>query len=534
MLSFPLEDEPLGGGRAPDAGGTGPGEPLEEEMPDLLGDVVVCPVVAAANAARDGVTYDDELALLVVHGTLHLLGWDHEADEEATAMEARERELLSRALVRDVGGTVIAAEGFHSGDIALLVVIVVLLIGSGFLALAETSLVRTTKVRAHTLNEERRAGARRLERLVNDPQAFLNPVLLMVLVCQLVAATLVGVLASRWFGPLGIVIATVVQVVIVFVVFEAVPKNFAVRHTDRAALLAAPIVYAVTSFPPVRWVSSMLVGLADLLMGGKTHGSPAVTESELLAMADVAHADDVIEPNEREFIHSIIEFGDTVVREVMVPRPDMVTVPATATVSESLERGLAAGYSRVPVLGEDVDDVVGIAFTKDLVQAERSGGAARAVAGAARPAKFVPETKRVATLLAEMQSENVHLAVVVDEYGGTVGLITLEDVLEELVGDIRDEFDLDEGPEVTEHVDGFVVVSGRTSIDEVDSLFDDPLPKGSWDTIGGLAYDLAGGVPEEGQVLESPPFRFTVERVEGRRILRVRIEQTGPSELVAT
>ncbi|HEV3212479.1 MAG TPA: hemolysin family protein [Acidimicrobiales bacterium] len=432
-----------------------------------------------------------------------------------------------------MGGPVIAAAGFRTSDVALLVVIFVLLCGSGFLALAETSLLRTSKVRAHTLREDGKSGSRRLERLVDNPQAFLNPVLLMVLVCQLVAATLVGVLASRWFGPLGIVIATVAQVVVVFVVFEAVPKNWAVRHTDRAALFAAPVIYAVTRFPPVRWVSSMLIGLADLLMGGRHTELPSVTESELLAMADVAHADDVIEPTEREFIHSVIEFGDTVVREVMVPRPDMVTVAHDASVSSALERGLQAGFSRLPVLGEDIDDVVGIAFTKDLVQVERSGGGSRDVSTAVRPAKFVPETKRVATLLTEMQSENVHLAIVVDEYGGTAGLATLEDVLEELVGDIRDEFDIEE-PEVSHRADGIVVVSGRMSIDEVDELLDEPLPKGSWDTVGGLAYDLAGGVPAEGQVLASPPFRFTVERVEGRRILRVRIERVAPSQPVAS
>jgi len=155
------------------------------------------------------------------------------------------------------------------------------------------------------------------------------------------------------------------------------------------------------------------------------------------------------------------------------------------------------------------------------------------VSGAVRSAKFVPESKRVATLLTEMQSENIHLAVVVDEYGGTAGLVTLEDVLEELVGDIRDEFDIEE-PEVTEQADGVVVVSGRMGVDEVDELLDEPLPKGSWDTVGGLAYDLAGGVPEQGQVLESPPFRFTVERVEGRRIIRVRIERAGPADVLAT
>jgi putative hemolysin len=420
---------------------------------------------------------------------------------------------------------VIATVG--SGDVVLLVVIIVLLCSSGFLALAETSLIRTSRVKAHSLVEDGRVGAAPLARLVEHPEAFLNPVLLLVLICQLVAATLVGVLAARWFPhAVGIVIATVFEVIVVFVVFEAIPKNYAVRHPDRAALFAAPVVDAVTRFPPVRLLSAVLVGLADLLTRSTSSGQLLVTESELLAMADVAHAEDVIEPTEREFIHSVIEFGDTVVREVMVPRPDMVTSSSDETVTEALERGLAAGYSRLPVIGEDIDDVLGIAFTKDLVAAERAGGGSRAVVEVARPAKFVPETKRVATLLTEMQTENVHLAIVVDEYGGTSGLVTLEDVLEELVGDIRDEFDIEE-PEVAHHADGVLVVSGKISIDEVDELLDEPLPKGSWDTVGGLVYDLAGGVPAEGQVLDSPPFRFTVVRVEGRRILQVRIEHLG-------
>ena len=424
------------------------------------------------------------------------------------------------------------ATAFTTSDGIVLAVIFVLLCGSGFLALAETSLVRTSKVKARTLEEAGRKGSKPLERLVAHPERFLNPVLLLVLICQLVAATLVGVLAARWFHSVGIVIATVFEVVVVFVVFEAVPKNYAVRHTDHAALLAAPVVDAVTRFAPVRWLSSMLIGLADLLMGGRGAGDTGVTELELLAMADVAHTDEAIESNEREFIHSVIEFGDTVVREVMVPRPDMVTASGDESITFALELGLAAGYSRLPVVGEDIDDILGIAITKDLVAHERSGKGDERVAAVLRPAKFVPESKRVATLLTEMQTENVHLAIVVDEYGGTAGLVTLEDVLEELVGEIRDEFDIEE-PEVTERADGVVVVSGRMSIDEVDELLDVPLPKGSWDTVGGLAYDLAGGVPEEGQVLESPPFRFTVERVEGRRILRVRIERTGSVDVVA-
>ncbi len=425
----------------------------------------------------------------------------------------------------------IAAQ-FTAADGVLLAVIVVLLAGAGFLALAETSLVRTSKARARSLESAHRHGARPLVRLVERPEAFLNPVLLLVLICQLVAATLVGVLASRWFGSLGVLIGTIFEVVVVFVVFEAIPKNFAVRHTDRAALFTAPIIRAVSAFWPLQWLSKLLVALADLLMGtrGQTSGL-AVTESELLAMADVAQSDKVIEPHEREFIHSVIEFGDTVVREVMVPRPDMVTVGADVTVAAALERGLEEGYSRLPVLGEGIDDVVGVAIVRELVAAERAGDGGRPVRTAMREAKFVPEAMRVAALLQEMQNEHVHLAIVVDEYGATAGLVTLEDVLEELVGEIRDEDDTEEpGVEVR---DGVVVVPGRMSIDEVDELLDTPLPRGSWNTVGGLAFDLAGGVPEEGQVLTSPPFRLVVERVDGRRIARVRIETGSRHQLVA-
>ena len=475
-------------------------------MPDLLGDVVVCPKVAAGERRRDGVGYDDELALLVVHGTLHLLGWDHEAPTRPTAWRRASATCCGRTgRRRGRGGDRTSRRSARATQHAR-VIIVLLLAARGSSRSPRRASCGPRRSRRARCEERPRKGARRLERLVEHPEGFLNPVLLLVLVCQLVAATLVGVLAARWFHSIGIVIATVFEVVVVFVVFEAIPKNYAVRHPDRAALFAAPVVYAVTRFPPVRWLSSMLVGPRGRAHGRQGPGPPAVTEFELLAMADVAHTDEAIEATEREFIHSVIEFGDTVVREVMVPRPDMVTVGADESVTSALERGLAAGFSRLPVVGEDIDDVLGIAFTKDLV-GRRAVRRRRATASssAMRPAKFVPETKRVATLLAEMQSENVHLAVVVDEYGGTAGLVTLEDVLEELVGDIRDEFDIEE-PDVTEHADGFVVVSGRMSIDEVDELLDDATAEGVAGTpSGGLAYDLAGGVPEEGQVLELEP-----------------------------
>ena len=423
----------------------------------------------------------------------------------------------------------IAAEGFKPVDWVLIAIIVVLLAASGFLALAETSLVRTSKVKARALDDEGRRGARQLCKLVEEPEKFLNPVLLLVLICQLISATLVGVLASAWLGAIGVVAGVVFEVVVIFVLFEAVPKNWAVHNPERAALFSAPIVSAVVANPLVRAVSAVLIGLANLLIGnrGRDEDQSNVTESELLAMADVAHAEEVIETTERRFIHSIIDFGDAVVREVMVPRPDMVVFEGRTSVSESLEVALAAGRSRVPVYEENVDEVVGIAYAKDLMRAEHDGHGGDPVGKHVRPAHFVPETKRLTGLLREMQDRKYHLSIVVDEYGGTAGLVTLEDLIEELVGEIVDEYDVEE-PTVERLPDGSVVVTGRMGVDDADELLDAHLPQGGWDTVGGLVLDLAGHVPAEGEAVEVDGFRLVAERVHGRRIDQVRIVRTTP------
>ncbi len=249
-------------------------------------------------------------------------------------------------------GMLTATGSFTLSDGVLIIVVLVLLAASAVLALAETSLVRMSRAKAMALVDDGRRGAKVLARLTENPQGFLNPVLLMVLICQLVVATLVGILAHSWFGAWGVAAATVFEIVVIFVLGEAVPKNWAVHHPERAALFSAPLVSAVVRFWPVRMVSGALIGLANLLIGeqGQYLGS-AVTESELLAMADVAVEGDVIETEERAFIRSIIEFGDTVVREVMVPRPDMVTIGADETVEAALEQALEAGFSRMPGRG---------------------------------------------------------------------------------------------------------------------------------------------------------------------------------------
>ena len=392
--------------------------------------------------------------------------------------------------------SLLATSGFHAVDGILIVVIAVLLAGSGVLALAETSLVRMNKIKAKALVDEHRRGARQLARLVENPANFLNPILLLVLICQLVSATLVGIVAEHLFGGLGVLLGAVFEVVVIFVFFEAVPKNWAVQNADRAALLSAPLVSTLVRFPPIRWLSSVLIGFANWIIGASDDGDDGITQtfitdSELKAMADVAHEEKVIEKEERSFIHSVIDFGDTVTREVMVPRPDMVTVEADASVKDALEAALAAGFSRIPVEQDGIDDIIGVAYTKDLVRAERVGKASQPVGDVMREAVFVPESKEVSALLRDMREKKFHMAIVVDEYGGTAGLVTLEDLLEELVGDIVDEFDA-EVPPVERGPDGSVLVDAGYSVDDADELLGAELPTGPWDTVGGLILDRLG------------------------------------------
>jgi CBS domain containing-hemolysin-like protein len=415
---------------------------------------------------------------------------------------------------------------WSASDTYLIVTVGVLLILSGFFAVAETSLVRMNKSRARSLRDQGRHGAKALVELSETPEKFLNTILLLVLICQLVSATMVGVLAGRLFGAAGLFIATVGEVMVIFVVFEAIPKNYAVQHPDSAALTAAPVVRRILKFWPIKWISNFLLSIADTVIGwfGPTGRSSRVTESEVLAMADVAHEDEAIESEERNFIHSVIEFGDTIVREVMVPRTDMVDIADSATVREALDLSVQSGRSRLPVLGEGVDDVVGIVNLRHLADLVANDLGSEILRDHMGRAHFVPETKRVASLLAEFRRLKSHLFVVVDEYGGTAGLVTLEDVLEELVGEITDESDPVEDDDVEQTIERGLELSGRLNIDDANLEYGLALPKDGWDTIGGLVMDLAGGVPDVGDVFMTKHYRLTVLRLDGRRVEEVLLQ----------
>jgi len=426
------------------------------------------------------------------------------------------------------------AASLSVGDRWMLVAIVVLLIVTGLLAGAETGLGRMPRSRAQVLDAEGRRGARRLLDLAGRPEQFVNPLLFALLVCQLAQATLVGIVAERLWGLAGVALAMAIDIVVVFVV-TASARTWAVLNPDRAALLAARPVSALIRFPLLRLTTRALIGLTNVLLPGKgLKQGPYVSEEELLAVAELGVEEGVIEEHERALIESIIEFGDTVVREVMVPRPDMVTVGKDFRVADVMEVVLLNGYSRLPVVGDGLDDVVGITYAKDLMRAERDGEEDLPVAQLVRSARYVPETKRVPDMLREMQRDKFHMAIVVDEYGGTAGLVTLEDIIEELVGEIVDEFDV-EDPLVEPLAGGGVRVDARTPLDEVNELLHAELPEGDWDTIGGLLYHRLGHVPVEGESVVVGGWQLTAQRIQGRRIGRVRITpQDGMEGAVST
>jgi CBS domain containing-hemolysin-like protein len=411
-------------------------------------------------------------------------------------------------------------------DIWTLLAVLLLTLVASFLAMSETAITRTTRVRALHLQEEGRRGARQLLALVEQTARSLNLVLLLVLVVQFTATSLFTSVMERLVGGgLGVALAAVIMTLVTFIFAEVAPKTYAVQQTDRAALTIAPVVYWLTRLPVLGPLTRLLIGIGNIVTPGKgLKTGPFVSEDELRALVDEAEREEVIEEEEREMIHSVFEFGDTIVREVMVPRPDMVVVSASQSLEQVLEVILRTGYSRIPVYGRDIDDIVGLAYAKDVLRSLHDGHPDKPLSEILRPAPVMPESMRAADCLREMRRRKSHMVIVIDEYGGTSGLVTIEDLLEEIVGEIADEYDREE-PNVEPLPNGDYLVNARLSINEVNELLDVELPATEWDSIGGLLFNLVGDVPREGQEVEFQGLTLRAERVQGRRVGRVRIHR---------
>ena len=395
---------------------------------------------------------------------------------------------------------------------------VVLIVIGGLLASAETALTRISRVRAEEFVKEGRRGAVRLQAIVADPPRYLNLLLLLRLSCELVATVIATLLTVDWLGDQGqaYAVAAAIMIVVSYVIVGVSPRTLGRQHAEPVALAGAPIVYGLTRiFGPL---PKLLILVGNALTPGRGfREGPFTSEAELRDLVDLAEQRRVIEPDEREMIHSVFELGDTLVREVMVPRTDIIFIERGKTLSQALSLALRSGFSRIPVVGENEDDVVGIAYLKDIVRRMQDNGDSGArVDGFMRPATYVPDSKPIDELLREMQARQIHLAIVIDEYGGTAGLVTIEDVLEEIVGEIADEYD-QETPRVEWLDGGAVRVTARLPIDELAELYDTEIEVEDVDTVGGLLAHALGRVPIAGSEATVGGLRLTAETLAGRR-----------------
>jgi CBS domain containing-hemolysin-like protein len=408
-----------------------------------------------------------------------------------------------------------------AGAITLVVIAICLVPLAGLFGAMDAALQRVSKARVDELRREGTAHTARLEAVLDDRARLVSLLLLLRIVCEMVAAVLVAIAVSTvWGGSWKTVLtAAGVMTVVSYVLVGVGPRTLGRQHAYVIALRTAGLVtFLGRVLGPV---ATLLILVGNAITPGRGfRDGPFSSEVELRELVDLAEERGVVEAGERNMIHSVFELGDTIAREVMVPRTEVVWIERGKTVRQALALALRSGFSRIPVIGENVDDVVGVVYLKDLVRRsqntqERNGPKVEEVM---RPPTFVPESKPVDELLRDMQAQRIHIAIVVDEYGGFAGLVTIEDILEEIVGEIADEHDAFQRPPVEELPDGSMRVTARLSVEDLAELFDVELPEDDdVETVGGLLARELGRVPIEGAAAEVGGLRLVAESTGGRR-----------------
>lgn len=437
---------------------------------------------------------------------------------------------------------------FELGIIALLIVL------NGLFVLAEIALVTARKSRLQQMADEGNRGARRVARLLDRPGDFLAVIQLGITFIGFLAAAFAGQslvaalevpLEPIFGGSAGLIALLIVTIVIslVTIVFgELVPKTLGIAHAERFAIVfARPVQILGRVFAPIVWVLTRLTTVITRLMGVKDVDRDRITTDELMILVERGGEQGIIEAEEEQMIGAVLELGQRRVHEVMVPRIDIVGLPVTATLDTIVDTIVAEGHSRIPVYEDTVDNIVGILYAKDLLPYLKGADNPPPVRTMVRTPLFVPESMQVDDLLHSLQRRKVHIAIVLDEYGGTAGLVTIEDLLEEIVGDIQDEYDVEE-PMFVALSDDEARIDGRASVDDLAEHFDielDPTDREEYDTVGGLVYHRIGTVPRVGDEIEvDGVLKLTVESTDGRRVakvlaVRIRPEGEGAADAAA-
>jgi len=408
----------------------------------------------------------------------------------------------------------------NSNDWVQLVLALVLVVLAGLTAAAEAALYSFSKARADRLVADSRSGAPRVRKIAEDPPRYLNTALLLRTVFEigaivLVALVVFGLVTSTWERLL---ITAGSMIVISYIFWGVAPRTVGRQHSDRVACAAAgPLVLLTTVLGPI---PRLLIMIGNALTPGKGFvDGPFATEAELREMVDYAEASALIESGERKMIHSVFDLGNTIVREVMVPRTDMVFIEEHKTLRQAVSLSLRSGFSRIPVIREGLDDVVGVLYLKDVIKRvydSPNTQSTERVGPMMRQPVLCPDSKPVDQLLKEMQAKRVHLVIVVDEFGGTAGMATIEDILEEIVGEITDEYD-EENTDIARLDEDRYRVSARLPVDELGDLFGLELEDEDVETVGGLLSKHLNQVPIAGSEVTLEGLRLVAERSTGRR-----------------
>ncbi len=414
----------------------------------------------------------------------------------------------------------------------LIVVIIAGLVIAAFAAAAETSLTSVSRIRMRSLAEDGNKRARTVTRLHADPNGYLSTILTLNTVAVIVVSTATALLIGSYLRSVPQAVGTVVLSIIVLIFCEIAPKSLALRFNERVALaLAAPVQLLTRLLRPlVGGLSALSRFIVRAATRGHSVRGPFVTEEELKLLLYVGEQEGIVEQEEREMIHGILEMTDKTVREVMVPRVDVVAAEATDSIADVIKVIIEYGYSRIPIYEDNIDNIVGVVYAKDLLRHGVVGDDQRPLKMVAREPYYTPEAKHVGELLRDMKERKIHIAVVVDEHGGTDGIVTFEDLIEEIVGPIRDEYDMREVEELQIVSDHEVVVSARFPVDDLKEALDLEVPDVEADTVGGLVYEQLGEIPKIGATIQLGNATLTVEAIRRQGIQSVRI--TSPVTLV--
>ncbi len=417
-----------------------------------------------------------------------------------------------------------AVPTFDSGAWLQLFILVVALIFCGFASASETAFTSVSRIKLKNLVEDGDKKAAEIERLLAQPNSLLSTILIVNSVAVIVASSMATVLALRFSTSLGELFATVLISLVVLIFCEITPKTAAVQNPLRWARALLPLVKGTAwVLHPIVVVLSTITSFLVRMMGGQVKRGPFVTEEELRLLVTVGEEEGVLEEDETEMIHSIFEFADTTVREVMVPRIDMVTLESDATVNDAVDIAMEGGFSRIPVFENTIDNIVGVLYTKDMLKQLRDGHDTIPIRTLVRPAYYVPETKKLDDLLREIRQRRIHMVIAIDEYGSVAGLVTIEDLVEEIVGDIRDEYDREEN--LYEKISQYeYIVDAKLSIDEFNELVEAELKNEDYYTLGGFLFAQLDKIPVPGDTITFENLTFTVMDTRGRRITKVRVE----------